>query len=309
MGWGLAIGAAIAAAGTAYSASQQKKAAAQRNAALKDGVQELEPVELPDAERVNARKTALNYIDTLGDYSGYASRIADFLNQYQLSRTLGGYRRMQPFFSQIQQQVGQNALDMARGELPSDVQNQITRMAAEKGIQGGYGYGSQGAKGGALANLNLRNLGLTSLDMAKYGSELGLRVNQQAAALTPKVINPMELFARPEQFYATEQFNVGQANQFTLAENNMLNQAALQNTSLQNNLATALAQNDYQSALQQAQAVQQIASIVGGAAGKMGQSSMPTYTQRNDASAFNTLSGGTNDTWRQNATGAFTALA
>jgi hypothetical protein len=289
-----------------YASSQQSKAAKEKQNALKDGTKELPPpVDLPPAERINPGKVQNAYLKNVSGSMDYATGIADFVNRYKLGATLRNYRKMQPNFDAIQGQVGKNALSFARGELPEDVVDEIGRRTAETGIQGGYGQGSQGGKSGALGNAMLRNLGLTSLDLAKYGSELGMRVNQSAASMSPQVMTGLDLFASPGSWLGAEQFNVGQQNQFTLAQNGMENKTQYENTALGNNLNTAIAQSEYEAQVARAMAIQQASSSLGslatlnlGATGKGG-------TAYNDAATFSKMSTGSSDSWRQNATGAF----
>lgn len=69
-----------------------------------------------------------------------------------------------PGFSDMLAQGSENTLSELRGELPQDVQDQVTRSAAFKSISGGFG-GTQMA--GALT---ARDLGLTSLNLTQLGT-------------------------------------------------------------------------------------------------------------------------------------------
>lgn len=134
---------------------------------------------------------------------GQLYNLAGSVNQFNtaqaalpLARNLPGYQRM---IDQSSRNIGSNL----RGEVPSDVVNQILQGAAERGISTG---------GGANANAAyLRALGLTSLGLQQTGeSEL-----TGAIARTPQapLFNPAQFFTTPEQQQAAAMHaaNVGAA--------------------------------------------------------------------------------------------------
>lgn len=303
MSWiALGVGTAVAVGGAAYSASQQKKAASQQREALASGTQEFDPTLLGDPDQIDTRAVNLRSIDQTYDLLPYARRLSDQINAINYSTAARYYRKIQPEFFNLQRQIGQNALSASRGELPDDVAAEIGTRAAERGIQGGFGFGSQGAQTGALANLNLRNLGLTSLDQQRYGNTLGLQVNQAARTLLPQQLSPLDLFLTPQNQLQAEMANVTSRNQFMLQNNQLQNNAALQNTSLQNSLNQSLAAIDYQSALQQAQAIAAGSQALGGAlsAGLATMQAQPTMA----TGAINNPTGGAD--WRSNASSVTT---
>lgn len=277
-----------------YSSSQQKKAAGKQADALRSGVREFDPELLGDPNLVDTRGVNLRSIDQMYDLLPYARRLTDQINAINYAGSVKLLRKMQPSFSNIQRQLGLNALSAQRGELPDDVAAQIGQRAAERGIQGGFGFGTQGARTGALANLNLRNLGLTSLDQQRYGNQLGLQVNQAAKALLPQQLSPNELFLTPGQQLQSELFNVGAQNDFLKINNQLQNNAGLQNTQLQNSMTQSLAAMDYASALAQADAIAQGIAAAGGALSKGIAVSQPAAT-----ATINNPTGGSD--WRQNA--------
>lgn len=256
-------GTAVAAGGAVYSGVQQRKAAKQQANAIREGTQEFDPVLLGDPNQVDTRAVGLRTIDEAYDNLPYARRLTDQLNAINYATAAKYYRKMQPEFFNIQRQLGINALSAMRGELPDDVSAQIGQRAAERGIQGGFGFGTQGAKTGALANLNLRNLGLTSLDQQRYGNQLGMQANQSAKTLLPQQIGPMDLFLTPGQQLQSELFNVGAQNDFLKQNNQIQNNAGLQNTQLQNSMTQSLAALDYAGALAQSDAIAKGLSVLG----------------------------------------------
>jgi hypothetical protein len=71
-----------------------------------------------------------------------------------------------PYIFEQQEAAGRNNLAMLRGVLPADVAAQVQRNAAAISTAGGYGAGSGAGRANAA-----RNLGLTSLDLMRYGDE------------------------------------------------------------------------------------------------------------------------------------------
>lgn len=186
------------------------------------------------------------------------------VNKFNFKEALKYYEKIQPYFTQMQSQAGQNISSFASGELPADVQSQITRAAAQQGIQGGFGFGSQGASGGALGNLNLRNLGLTSLELSKFGTQAALQASQQAKNLLPNMVGLQDFFLNPAQVLGINQFNAGVQNQFALQNNATQNQFELQNAAAYNQAGQNQVQQRYAGDLMSAQAIGNMAQAIGG---------------------------------------------
>lgn len=301
---------AAAGAGTAiYSSNQQKKASDKQAAALQSGTREFEPEMLGDPAKLDMRKVSQDAVDIPYDKLMYANELSSAVNRLNYAEAIRYYRKIQPSFDAIQRQTGKNALSFSRGELPSDVVSSIGRASAERGIQGGYGFGSQGGRNGALANLNLRNLGLTSLDLAKYGTNLGMNVNAQAKNLLPNLSSPTDWLLTPQQILAAEQYNVGKQNEFAVTNNGLMNQAALQNTSLANSVNQSVAglnyQGDVTQAMGYAQAGQAVGSALGSAVGLFGgqQSQSAITNTQADLIMAQTNAGAKPDSWQNNARG------
>lgn len=253
MSYAVVAAAVIGAAGTAYGAYSQKSAADKRAGALTGGTHMFDP------QQVDLQSVLGNLLGANQQNLGAAENLTGAGNQFNFQQFMHYIKRVQPNFKPIQQQVGRNALSYSQGQLPNDVVNSIGRAASERGIQGGIGYGSQGAKTGALANLNLRNLGLTSLDLSKYGTNLGLQVNQSAKSLMPQLGNAFDWLFTPTQGLQASMFNT-----------DWLNKAALANTAAQNTLTGNLADSQYASALGQASTVQQGANQLSSLLGAYG---------------------------------------
>lgn len=260
----VAVGAAVSAGGAAYQANKSKKAAQQAGSVKYNTT----PVQLGDPAQVDPYQVLQQTYFANGLNLQQGRQQAQAVNNFNYGQANKFYNKIQPYFNELQGQIGQNALSYARGELPGDVQDQITRAAAQRGIQSGYGFGSQGFKAGAGANLNLRNLGLTSLDLSKYGTQLGMQVNQNAKALLPNLTGLQDFWLNPQQVLGINQQNVAAQNQFQLANNQLLNGAiGSSNQQLYNQ-----SQARYAGELQNAQAVGQTAQSVGGLLSGLGSS-------------------------------------
>lgn len=255
-------GAAVSAGGAAYQANKSKKAAQQAGSVRYNTT----PVQLGDPAQVDPYQVLQQTYFANGLNLQQGRQQAQAVNNFNYGQANKFYNKIQPYFNELQGQIGQNALSYARGELPGDVQDQITRAAAQRGIQSGYGFGSQGFKAGAGANLNLRNLGLTSLDLSKYGTQLGMQVNQNAKALLPNLTGLQDFWLNPQQVLGINQQNVAAQNQFALQNNQLANQGvAAQNAALANQT-----QSQYAQQLAQAQMVGGTAQALGGAISGLG---------------------------------------
>ena len=89
--------------------------------------------------------------------------IGSAVNQFNQQQQLGQYQMYNP---QLMSQLGQSASNISAalgGQVPIDVQNRIAQTAAERGV-------GLGVPGSQASEYNfLRGLGLTSLDMQRYG--------------------------------------------------------------------------------------------------------------------------------------------
>lgn len=155
----------------------------------------------------------------------YAQKQASSINAFDYAQANHYYNKIQPYFSQLQGQIGKNALSLSQGQLPSDVTANIQRNAASQGIQNGFGFGSGGGQSGLLANLNLRNLGLTSLQAMGQGDQLGLQANAQAKSLLPNMSSSADFLTNPNTMLGAQEFNAGQLNSILSQNSQYENQA------------------------------------------------------------------------------------
>lgn len=131
----------------------------------KPGVADYKPVDLGEEQK---RATQSN-LSNIGDIQAFLEKI------------LPGYK-------DINEQEGQNILSLLRGEIPKDVQDSVSRTAAFKALQGGFG-GSPMSRA-----LKARDLGRTSIDLMEKGGNASQRWMQTTQnSVAPFVVTtPMQ---------------------------------------------------------------------------------------------------------------------
>ena len=269
---GALIAAAVISAGaagySAYSSSQSSKEAQAGMAALAKRGKLGDPA-LSDWQHAGKFASMYNL-----QSSPQAMLLANNVNRFQQNQALKGYEKFQPYFKQNQELIGRNAASFARGELPSDVVGNIGRAAAQRGIEGGYGM-SQGAGGGgtALGSLNLRNLGLASLDLSKWGTQFAQETNKAAASMTPGLFDVSSQFLNPALVLNGMEFDASAKNR-----------VAEENAGFQNAIGQAQINNQQQSSMLQGQAVQGASNTVAGL--------LSTYAQMQQARQMQNGGGG-----------------
>lgn len=224
--------------------------------------------DIPAPETIDWQAVLRDAIGTNSQNLPDIMRLGNQVNQFQTGQAIRGYSAIQPYFKQNQELIGRNAASFARGELPSDVVDSIGRAAAQRGIQGGFGMGLRaGGPGGALGSLNLRNLGLTSLELSKFGTQLAQSTNESAARMAPTLFDPSSMFISPNTAIGVQAQNVGIANDWNKANTMIHNAEATQNTELLNSILGEQIGLRYQGQLQSAQAVQGATNTIGGMMG------------------------------------------
>ena len=178
---------------------------------------------------MNLGQDVSQYQSMFGQNFGAASGEANQVNKFDINQALSAYTAMQPQFQNLQSQIGQNALSMSKGQLPSDVVSSIGRAAASQGIQGGYAGGG-GPSGSSFAgansagtSLDLRNLGMSSLDISNMGNQLGMQLDSQAKALSPVLSSPMDFLPSMTAALGVDQYNNQLQNTGTLTDNTAWN--------------------------------------------------------------------------------------
>jgi len=293
---GALAAAAVIAGGTAlYAGSQQKKAASQAAQAQREGVQTFDPIR-PDAPQTVDWRSAVN--DALNYNINHQARQQQFAgqtNRFNAQQAQAMYRRFQPYFDSTQRQLGQNTLAFSQGQLPADVVAQLGRTASSRGLQSGFGLGARGASGGtALGNSLLRGLGLTSLDLSKFGTQMALQTGIQAKQLSPSLFDPTSLAVSPQQAVGYQMQNAQVQNEAARYWNQLQNQALSGNVGAQNQANQNAINTELAGQMAQAQAIQQAGSSLAGVAG--------TYATNQSVPQQN-MPTGQYGTWQQNASG------
>lgn len=266
---GALVAAGIIAAGTAayagYSSNQASKKAA---SAMRDGVQTFDPIE-PDAPQTVDWQRSVN--NALGFNIGNArlrNDLSSMTNAFNTRQAQKMYRTFQPSFDSLQSQIGTNALSFARGQLPGDVVDSIGRASAQRGLSGGFGQGARGGGSGtAMGNSLLRGLGLTSLDLSKFGTGLAMNASLQAKQLSPPLFDPASLMTTPGQAVGYEFQNTGIQNDAARYWNQLQNQALMGNVSAQNTANQNAVNTELAGSLAQSQAIAQAGSSLAGGMG------------------------------------------
>jgi len=276
LSWVAVAGLAISAGGAAYSASQQKKAASKAAAApAQQQLQTYKPYLTPyeQVQQVNpttAAKYATNTDTALFDQNASLARKT---NRFNYDEAIRYYTKIQPYFQQLQSQLGRNALSASQGNLPDDVLANIRRNSATEGISGGFGYGALGGSNGGLANLNIRNLGLTSLQQQQYGNTLGMQLNAQAKNLLPNFMSPADMFVNPQMELGGQEFNANAVNNVNAQNSQYINQARAVNAGAYNALNQNITQAQMAGQLANGQISGQATNQIAGLLGNFGANS------------------------------------
>lgn len=254
----------IAVAGTvvsvgvgAYESSQSKKSGTGGGPPVVQA-QPFTPNKLKNPATVNLGNVEQGYLGDLQSSFGQAAGYAGQVNNFNINQALSAYSKTQPAFQALQSQIGSNALSFAKGELPADTIASIGRAAAQQGITSGVvggkpGTGGFGGGNSQISNINLRNLGLTSLDLSQMGTQLGMQVNAQAKALSPILASPTDFQPTVQDSVSAAQFNAQTLNSFNEYNNQQDNAAKLGNLSANNQFNQATANSQYAGQLAQNQ--------------------------------------------------------
>jgi hypothetical protein len=270
-GWftGLITAGLVLAAGAAvYAGSEQKKASKSAANQMRQGVQTFEPIAPNAPETVDWRRSALDALNFNINHQAQQQQFASQTNRFNTQQAQRMYRTFQPGFDSLQSQIGANALSFSRGELPADVVSSLGRAASTRGLASGFGQGARGGGSGtALGNSLLRGLGLTSLDLSKFGTQLAMNASLQAKQLSPALYDPTQLAVGPQQAIGYDMSQAGVRNENARYWNQLQNQALMGNVSAQNTANTNATNTELAGQLAQAQSIQQAGSTLGGAMG------------------------------------------
>lgn len=95
------------------------------------------------------------------------TQAADFISNAALQTRMDMLAKADPRALELSAIADENAAALMSGRISADVQANLARSSAMRALQGGFGAGSEMGRG-----LSARDLGLTSLDLMKQGSEL-----------------------------------------------------------------------------------------------------------------------------------------
>ena len=189
---GIIAGATIAAGATVYGSSQQ--ASATKKAAAASAANRVGPVDLQEEQTKALDGNLANQkkINTL----------VSSTNAFDQSQATSMMEQAIPGFSALQSKLMTTTNDLLTNpyDLPKDVQTNLERLAAERGI-------SAGTRGTFNEFSLLRDLGVNSL---QYGQS---RINQAGglagiiSSIAPKanVMSPLSFYNTPQQYAANQQ--------------------------------------------------------------------------------------------------------
>jgi hypothetical protein len=267
-GWftGLVTAGLVLAAGAAtYAGVQQNKASKAAANQMRNGVQTFDPIQPGSPQLVDWQRAAQNALGLNINNTAQRNELVRLTNNLNTREAQRMYRTFQPSFDSLQSQIGTNALSFARGELPADVVQSLGRAASTRGLAGGFGQGARGGgTGSAMGSSLLRGLGLTSLDLSKFGTQLAMNASLQAKQLSPPLYDPSALMTTPGQAVGYEAQNVGIQNDAARYWNQLQNQALMGNVSAQNTANSNATNTELAGQLAQAQAIQQAGATLGG---------------------------------------------
>ncbi len=281
----ITAGLVLAAGATVYAGSQQASASKDAANAMREGVQTFDPIKPGDPQLLDWRNATNQSLGFNINNANQRHQLAALTNTFNTRQAQRMYRTFQPSFDSLQSQIGENALSFSRGQLPDDVVQSVGRAASQRGLSGGFGQGARGGgSGSAMGNSLLRGLGLTSLDLSKFGTGLAMNANLQAKQLAPPLYDPAQLMVNPNQAVAYEGQNVAIQNDAARYWNQLQNNALMGNVSAQNTANQNATNTQLAGQLAQAQAIQQAGSTVGGGLTQVGMYNLtgqaPTQQQQ-----------------------------
>jgi hypothetical protein len=193
MSWvAAAVSVGTAVAGGVANSRSAKKAKSANNALISDAERAgaFRPLAIPKPQELHVPPAESILSSWRGEVNGQFpayDAIADKLNVSEQDAARYANSAANPQYYGVLDQLTSNALQMSRGNIPQDVKENLLRQANNDSYLRGFSYGtpSGGSRtfaGGneAAANLALRNLGLTSLDMMSRGDALGQQVLDQS---------------------------------------------------------------------------------------------------------------------------------
>jgi hypothetical protein len=176
------ITAAVAIGTTVYSTQQAKKAA-------KSAVgQPVDPVDLQSQQKQAVQGNLANQPDI--------EKLVASTNRFDQSQASSLMEQAMPGYKALSTSLGSQAQKLADNPyaVPEDVQNNLQRLAAEKGV-------STGRTGQAGQFSLLRDLGVNQLQYGQSNLQTASGLTQMLASIAPKVnpMSPMSMYITPGQ--------------------------------------------------------------------------------------------------------------
>jgi hypothetical protein len=179
---------------------------------------------------------------------------APAINQANMTQLQSMLNQAFPGYQTLFNQAATNTGQLLQGQVPSDVQNQIQRFAAQQALgSGGYGAGPiapgaglGGVAGGTAGTIAARNLGLTSLGLQQQGTSQFQGLMQTASNyMMPQLVNPLSLLPlstliNTQEWSDTSLFNANQA-MFTAKSNAAAAAAGMPSQSIYPGLGAGIA--------------------------------------------------------------------
>ena len=137
-------------------------------------------VKVPKFKEIDPDAEIQKAFDSIQEQLPEAQRITKDIGEADADTALAVLERIAPGTQQVIQQQVANLQAGLRGELPADVQRAITDRAAARSVGGGFG-GSQFGR-----NLELRDLGLTSLQRIDTAMGQSAQALQQYSSMVPR---------------------------------------------------------------------------------------------------------------------------
>lgn len=136
-------------------------------------------------------ETASSVAENLANLPKVAE-LAKRYNEMSAEQLTAAMEKMMPGYTALRDNTTASITSMSKGEVPKDVEELLARKAAERGI-------TLGTSGSQFQSYDeLRNLGLTSLDMINRGLDSAMRWIDSTAQRTP-VYNMSSSFLPIEQ--------------------------------------------------------------------------------------------------------------
>jgi len=186
------VAAIVAAGATAYSASQQSKAA--KAAAKASAANQVAPVDLQEEQTKAIEGNIAN--------QAKIESLVSSTNAFNQSQATSMMEQAIPGWSALQEKMMTTTNDLLTNpyDLPKDVQTNLERLAAERGV-------SAGTRGTFNEFSLLRDLGVNSLQygQSRISQAGGLASLMSSIAPKANVMSPLSFYNTPAQYAANQQ--------------------------------------------------------------------------------------------------------